>query len=194
MNKYLVGVLAALVAVQSVAAVRTEPKVRPEHSALALNQKLEASWKWEVTFDIFEGLIQGFFEYEKYPNLKQCASDITQVYDDLDMAVKDIKEESVRGVKEGIRLIGESLTEVSTAITDCQGAINDVESILHVLSEFKTPAAFAYHVGKDLLINGVDILNEIQTAVSDWESQSYRDCGVQVGTALNQLLIGQEAK
>ena len=28
-----------------------------------------------------EGLVQDFFEYDKYPNLKQCASDITEVYD-----------------------------------------------------------------------------------------------------------------
>lgn len=42
------------------------------------------------------------------------------------------------------------------------------------------------------MVNGVDILNEIETAVSDWKAQSYRDCGVQIGTALNQLLIGQE--
>ncbi len=62
----------------------------------------------------------GFFEYDKYPDLKQCASDITEVYDDLSKAVQDIKEESVDGVREGIKLIGESLTEVSTAIQDCQ--------------------------------------------------------------------------
>ena len=74
-------VMAAVLAVQSVAAVRTEPKLKPEHSPVVLNQKLEGSWKWEVTFDIFEGLVQGFFEYDKYPNLKQCASDITEVYD-----------------------------------------------------------------------------------------------------------------
>ena len=64
MNKLAVALAVAL-CVQSVAAVRTEPKVRAEHSPLVLNQKLEGSWKWEVTFDIFEGLIQGFFEADK---------------------------------------------------------------------------------------------------------------------------------
>ncbi len=73
-----------------------------------------------------------------------------------------------------------------------QGAVNDVENILHVLEEFKTPMSFAYHVGKDLIVNGVDIIHEIGAAVDDWEAQSYRDCGVQIGTALNQLIIGEE--
>ncbi|WZN63776.1 hypothetical protein HKI87_08g53270 [Chloropicon roscoffensis] len=185
-------VMAAVLAVQSVAAVRTEPKLKPEHSPVVLNQKLEGSWKWEVTFDIFEGLVQGFFEYDKYPNLKQCASDITEVYDDLDQAIEDIKEKSVDGVKEGIKLIGESLTEVSNAITDCKGAVEDVENILSVLKEFSSPYSFAFHVGKDLLVNGVNIIHEISAAIDDWDAQSYRDCGVQIGTALNQLLIGAE--
>ena len=131
-------------------------------------------------------------EYEKYPNLKQCASDVYEVYDDLDMAIKDIEEKSVDGVKNGIKLIGESLTEISTAITDCQGAIADVENILNTLKQFKTPESFAFHVGKNLLVNGVDILHEVEAAVDDWKAQSYRDAGVQIGTALNQLLIRQE--
>ena len=41
-------------------------------------------------------------------------------------------------------------------------------------------------------MNGVDIFHEIEAAIDDWESQSYRDCGVQIGTALNQLIIGEE--
>ena len=41
------------------------PRVENDHKALILGQnshgQLHASWKWEVTFDIFEGLVQGFF-------------------------------------------------------------------------------------------------------------------------------------
>ena len=110
------------------------------------------------------------------------------------MAIKEIEKKSVSGVQQGIKLIGESLTEVSDAITDCHGAVQDVENILDTLKQFKTPLSFVYHVGKDLLVNGVDILHEIQTAVSDWKAQSYRDCGLQIGTALNQLLIGKEGQ
>ena len=110
----------------------------------------------------------------------------------MDQAIEDIKEKSVDGVKEGIKLIGESLTEVSNAITDCKGAVEDVENILSVLEEFSSPYSFAFHVGKDLLVNGVNIIHEISAAIDDWDAQSYRDCGVQIGTALNQLLIGAE--
>ena len=72
------------------------------------------------------------------------------------------------------------------------GAVEDVENILSVLKEFSSPYSFAFHVGKDLLVNGVNIIHEISAAIDDWDAQSYRDCGVQIGTALNQLLIGAE--
>ena len=125
---------------------------------------------------------------------QQCASDLYEVYDDVDHAIQLLEKKTAKSVAAGIALIGQSFTELSTAIGDCKGAAEDVESIISALEQFTSPASFAYHIGKDLLINGVDIYHEIQAAVADWKSQSYRDCGVQVGTALNQLLVGQDMK
>jgi hypothetical protein len=31
--------------------------------------------------------------------------------------------------------------------------------------------SFAYHVGKEILVNGHNIINEVKSAVSDYESQ-----------------------
>jgi hypothetical protein len=35
---------------------------------------------------------------------------------------------------------------------------------------FDSPTSFAYHVGKDLLVNGSDIFSEIETAVTDYQN------------------------
>jgi len=32
------------------------------------------------------------------------------------------------------------------------------------------PKSFAFHVGKDLLVNGKDIYKETKTAVNDWNN------------------------
>ena len=100
----------------------------------------------------------------------------------MDQAIEDIKEKSVDGVKEGIKLIGESLTEVSNAIADCKGAVEDVENILSVLKEFSSPYSFAFHVGKDLLVNGVNIIHEISAAIDD--------CVKKAGTRGHVLNLG----
>ena len=123
----------------------------------------------QITFDIFEGVIQGFFSYEKYPDLKvgvllhervnssltilqACASDIYEIYDDLVQAIGYLKGKDSGSVADGLKLVGEALTEVGTAIKDCKGAEEDIESIIKTLASFKTPMSFAFHVGKDLIV------------------------------------------
>ena len=57
---------------------------------------------------------------------------------------------------------------------------------------FSSPTAFAWHVGKDLLVNGIDIYHEIDTAVSDAKSGNWKDFGFNVGEAAAKVLIGAE--
>jgi hypothetical protein len=59
-----------------------------------------------------------------------------------------------------------------------------------VITELSNPSTFAFHVGKDLVVNGRDIYREINTAVKDWKAGDYDDFGVQVGHALYQLFVG----
>ncbi len=185
--KTVAAILGAVLLVQGAVAVR-DPKMADRK--MKFGQVLEGSWKWEVTFDIFEGLIEGFFDFDKYPDLKSCASEIAEVYDDLDQAVQAIEQKDVHGVRQGLKLIGQSLDEVSDALRDCKAAEGDIESVIDALKGFKSPWSFVFHVGKDLLVNGVDIFEEISDAVNDWKAQSYRQCGEEIGEALNKLLIG----
>merc|ERR1719454_2844560 len=59
-----------------------------------------------------------------------------------------------------------------------------------MVSTFSSPEAFAYHVGKDLLVNGVDIFHEISTAVTDYESQNWYGMGQNIGEAAAKTLLG----
>jgi hypothetical protein len=58
---------------------------------------------------------------------------------------------------------------------------------------FSSPKAFAYHVGKDLLINGKDIFSEIGDAISAYKKQDWKKFGVDVGTAAAKTILGEEA-
>jgi len=39
-----------------------------------------------------------------------------------------------------------------------------------MIATMANPGSFAFHIGKDLLINGRDIYHEINAAVGDWNS------------------------
>ena len=94
-------------------------------------------------------------------------------------------------MKEWIEDLGSALSALKDGLVQCKAAEGDIQNFVKVIEQFKSPLQFAYHVGKDLLVNGKDIYTEITTAVTDWKAQSYRDAGIQIGEALEKLLVGQ---
>ena len=52
---------------------------------------------------------------------------------------------------------------------DCKVSVEDAQKLAEMAKNFKSPWSFAYHVGEDLLLNGVDIFNEISQALGSWD-------------------------
>jgi len=59
---------------------------------------------------------------------------------------------------------------------------------------FTSPTSFAYHVGKDLLLNGRDIYGEISKAITDYDDSQWEQFGYEIGTAAAKILVGEEQK
>lgn len=57
---------------------------------------------------------------------------------------------------------------------------------------FTDPKAFAFHIGKDILVNGVDIYNDIENADSNWEHEKYEQFGENIGDALAKIIVGAQ--
>jgi hypothetical protein len=54
----------------------------------------------------------------------------------------------------GVKEIAKILVEAKTGISDCKAVTGDIEKLEAMAAIFSNPESFAYHVGKDLLING----------------------------------------
>lgn len=46
---------------------------------------------------------------------------------------------------------------------------------------FEHPATLVYHVSKELLLNGVEIIGKINTAVTDIKGKQYYNGGIAIG-------------
>ena len=60
---------------------------------------------------------------------------------------------------------------------DCSNIKADWTKLEKMVSVFSNPTNFAYHVGKDLLINGKNIYSEINTSITDYEGEKWSDFG-----------------
>jgi hypothetical protein len=57
---------------------------------------------------------------------------------------------------------------------------------------FSSPASFAYHVGKDLIVNGRQIYREVNDGIKQYENKQYEAFGEDIGEALAKLILGEE--
>lgn len=56
---------------------------------------------------------------------------------------------------------------------------------------FASPYTLAYHVGEDILINGVQIYHDVEGALTAYYSQDYYSFGLFMGNALSKTLLGK---
>ena len=166
--------------------------LRLAFSALLLGlAQAQHDWQWQVTVDIFEGVLEGFFS--EFSDLKKCAQDSASAYENIKAGISDLDSGHASGVKKGLREIGSALDSLRHALPDCKAAASEIEDFGKVIEKgFKNPLSFVFHLGKDLIVNGRDIYGEITQSVQLWKQQSYLDSGVQIGKALEKLLVGEE--
>ena len=56
---------------------------------------------------------------------------------------------------------------------------------------FESPWSFTYHVGKDIIVNGVNIFKDIEAAISDGDRGDDLNMGRDIGKALALLILGE---
>ena len=55
----------------------------------------------------------------------------------------------------------------------CKAIPGEISKIREMIASFTNPWTFAYHVGKDILINGRNIYSEVEDAISAYEGDSW---------------------
>jgi cathepsin F len=137
------------------------------------------------------GFVDGFLGQH---DLSACIRASENTVLDVKDAVQDFEKKDAADVLNGLRKIGDAFKELPNALTTCKATVEDVETVINALKQFTSPSKFAYHVGKDLIVNGRNIYTEITTSVSDYKAGNFADFGLQIGTACHQLIIGVEGQ
>lgn len=144
--------------------------------------------------DIVSGVLMGALNAEGFNDIEKCIQDVEHVFTDAKTAIADFEKGDVSSVIDGIKEIADLLKSVQAGMKDCSSLKADWTKLAQMIAVIDSPTSFAYHVGKDLMINGVDIYHEINTAITDYKTQQWYDFGVQIGEATAKTLIGEESQ
>ena len=139
------------------------------------------------------GVLSGALKTEDLNDYVTCIQDSEQVVGDIEDAVASFEKQTTTGVITGLGDLADALTVVGAAIGTCsqQKDIAQLKKLEEMLKQFKNPKSFAFHVGKDLLVNGQDIYHQISDAVAQYRAGKYEAFGEDIGSAMALVLIGK---
>jgi hypothetical protein len=80
--------------------------------------------------------------------------DAKDVATDAEKAVHDFKLKTAKGTIAGLKDISDMFKVMANGMEDCAKTKEDWSRFLDMISIFRSPASFAFHVGKDILVNG----------------------------------------
>merc|ERR1719271_1707924 len=113
---------------------------------------------------------------------------------DLEAAIQLLEKKDAHDVLDGLGKLGSALELLPMAVQNCEAAAKDVKDeapkLLKALEALKNPKEFAFHVGKDLIVNHADIFREVSASIDDYHAQKWEDFGKDTGAALSKLLVG----
>jgi hypothetical protein len=112
-----------------------------------------------------EGLIYGILD-EEYTDLHECLAESSEFESDLEEAVKDFELETFNGVKDGLKELGQAIKLVPTMAKDCAHITGDLKNLEEMAKIIMHPLSLVYHMGKNLIVNGIDIFHKIQAAIA----------------------------
>jgi len=158
---------------------------------ILLNQKTVPRDSKQDLLDFAQGFLQGISNASVFDDLKACISDSKDIYADIDNGIADIKTKVPDQVKQGIALLGEAAQLVPNAAQLCQVSVLDMDKLVKLIESFKSPESFLYYIGKSLLINHVEVIHEVESAVTAYDAHNYTTLGFWVGTAMDTILLGQ---
>jgi hypothetical protein len=141
---------------------------------------------------IVDGILRGALDAENLTDISTCITDMETIFGEAETAVGDFEKGGLTNIVAGLKELGGIFQNVETDMADCSAAKEDWPRLKALAEVFKSPKTFAYHVGKDLLVNGKDIYHEITDSVTEYKAENWEQFGLDVGTAAAKTILGDE--
>jgi len=142
------------------------------------------------TMQIFEGVSIGFFLDDKITIIEPCLGEFSDVTKDVKKAFEHFKVRSASNMLKGLYALSKGFGQLPDVVEKCGASKEQVDLALDTLTTFRNPLKFFYYAGKNLLLNGVEIFNDLKVAKKLWDSEDWLRFGHQVGFAMHKIALG----
>ena len=129
-----------------------------------------------------EGLLYGIIG-EQYVELDKCMKDISTMQNDLYLAFHDFEQENFESMRQGLKEMAYLIRALPPLTIDCGQMKDNLQKLLLMAEIIEHPLALMFRIGKNFLINGVDIFKKFSLAMQARTARNFFDCGRFLGEA-----------
>jgi len=144
--------------------------------------------------NVASGIIKGTLHDDNLENILQCITDPKQIIDDFEFAIANFskKDMEMTDVMASLTKIGMSVKKLADAAKDCDNDMTkkELEILQKMVGRFSDPKTFAYEMGANIVINGVDIYREMSAAYTNYLAKDFESFGRDIGVSLALIFIG----
>merc|ERR1719231_124956 len=143
-----------------------------------------------------KGILIGFGE-EAEIELEHCLIEgPEEIFDKFQDAIDSFRERSVRSVIEGLSDVADAVDRIVSTLQACGSAKEDFEEefinpIKDATESFKHPIDVVVHVGRNLIVNGADIWEDVMLAAASFQEQGFQLAGEAIGRTLVNVIAGR---
>jgi len=145
----------------------------------------------EKSAKIVKGILYGAIKAEGLDNIDNCIQDFIPIAEGVEESVELFEKGGATNVLDAIIELAKTLKGVQSALTACRAVSADFAKLDKMIQIINSPRSFAYHTGKDLLINGVQIYHNIDDGITAYREENWEAFGENVGMGLAKLLLGE---
>ena len=135
-----------------------------------------------------EGFLYGIL-HKEIPPLDSCITNVNNIWSHVSKAVTDFELETYDGVSNGLYELSQGVYLIPEAVKNCVAVKDDLSVIYKLAKAFSDPWSLAYTVGKNLLLNGVDIYHKIEDATAAYKRADYFNLGRYSGEAMDEVFF-----
>jgi len=157
---------------------------------LATPHTPEIKFDIKKTMQVIEGVSIGFFLDDKITIIEPCLSEFSHIEPMVRKIFSYLKVHSPSSSLKALSSIADALESVPVVIEKCGATKKQVDLMLDTLTTFRNPLKFFYFAGKNILINGKEIYNELKVAKKMWSEGDWVRFGYQIGFAMHKVALG----
>jgi len=140
---------------------------------------------------IVAGVAFGFFlEEDNIQIADPCIDGMTGVEKEFADIMGLLSQKSASSALRALELVSQAFHGMGSAVEQCGATADQVSKVYAALRAFRNPLTFFYRAGKNLMLNGKEIYNELEAAADNYFSRQYRPFGYEIGLAMHKVVLG----